>query len=231
MQVEQIAVVDLVPDPDNPNEMDDRTFNALCESIEEEGWIEPIQVVPQLDKYLIVGGHHRARAAEVLGYDTIAAVILDPVKFDQDRRKWNLVKLNVLRGKLNPEKFAKLYEEMATRYDKDVVKSLMGFTTDDAFRKLYKDVKDSLPEGMREQLDKVADEIKTIDDLSLVLNRLFRDHGETLPSNMMVFSWGGKEVLWVRCSDALWKKVKALSEEVAEKGWDMSNVLEAQIGV
>lgn len=232
MQVEEIEVGKLIPDEMNPNEMDDRSFNALCESIQEEGWIEPIQVVPNViddgvvDGYFIVGGHHRAKAAEVLGMEKVPAVVLDPKKFDEDRRQWNLVKLNVLRGKLNPEKFARLYEDLTKRYDSEVVKTLMGFTSEDAFKRLYKDVKRQLPPEMREKLDSVADEIKTIDDLSTVLNRLFAEYGETLPSNMMVFSWGGKEVLWVRCSDAVWKGMKEIADDVAKKGGDINDALE-----
>jgi 5,10-methylenetetrahydrofolate reductase len=101
------------------------------------------------------------------------------------------VKDNLISGKLNPEKFASLYDRMARKYDAEVLQRLMGFTSTDAFQKLYGTVKSSLPKELQDALDDVKDEIKTVDDLSLVLNRLFRDHGETLDSNMMVFSCAG----------------------------------------
>lgn len=223
MQVTELPIEQLVANSSNPNEMDDRTFNALCLSIQEEGWTEPIQVVQiDHDRYEIVGGHHRVQAATVLGIEKVPAVLLDPEKFDQDRRDWNLVKLNVLRGQLNPIKFTELYNRMKDKYDAEVLQSLMGFTSEDAFKRMYQEVKRALPRELQEALAEVREEIKTIDDLSLVLNKLFREYGETLPSNMMVFSWGGREVLWIRANDKLWKLAKRLADDVAEQGGDVA---------
>lgn len=225
----QIVWIDperLRPNPSNPNEQDERTFNALVASIQQEGWLEPCQVV-QVDEdehgpvYEIQSGQHRWEAAKVIGCK-VMCLPLDPAKFDQDRRDWNLVKQNILRGDLNPEKFTTLYRRLTERYDDEVMQSLMGFTTEDAFRKLYKEVKSALPPELQSALDDVKDEIRTIDDLSMVLNRLFAEYGETLPSNMMVFSWGGREVLWVRCDDPLWKMVSALAKETADADGDVA---------
>lgn len=220
-----LAVDQLKPNPSNPNEQDDRMFNATVESIQEEGWVQPCaSVVLDTDDglYEIVAGHHRWEAAKVLGYETVPCFVLDPEKFDRDRRDWNVVKMNMIAGKMNPTKFAQLYERMVQTYDRETLTALMGFTSEDAFRKVYKGVKDALPPELRNALDGVKDEIRTIDDLSLVLNRLFRDHGETLDSNMMVFSWAGKEVLWIRADDRLWKLVQSLAADVAEKKQDMA---------
>jgi hypothetical protein len=222
---DDLAVDSLRKNAANPNEMDDRTFNALCESIQEEGWTEPVTVVPSGDEYVIVGGHHRFDAAVTLGMERVPCWVLDPAKFDEDRQGWNLVKMNVLRGQLNPSKFTALYERMVKTYGAEVLQSLMGFTSEDAFKKMYQDVRKSLPPELAKALDSTKDEIKTIDDLSLVLNRLFREHGETLPTNLMVFSWGGKDVLWVRCSDDLWKVVTGMAKRTVEDEGDMSQVL------
>lgn len=221
----------LVDNAENPNEMDEREFNGLVASIEQEDWVQPMaSVVPLGDgTFEIVGGHHRKYAAVVMGRDRGPCWVLDPKKFDQDRRDWNLVKQNVLHGKLNPEKFSKMYDRLAKTYDAEVMQALMGFTNEDAFQKVYRNVRDSLPDDLKDALDSVKDEIKTIDDLSLVLNRLFAQFGETLPSNMMVFSWGGKEVLWIRCSEATWTYAKQLADEVAAEKGDMDAVLGAAL--
>lgn len=222
--VTTVGLSTLVKNQANPNEQDERTFNALCESIQEEGWTEPMaSVVPGPDgTYQIVGGHHRYDAALVLGFDDGPVWVLDPEKFDQDRQDWNLVKMNVLKGALNPAKFTALYERMVKTYGAEVLQALMGFTSEDAFRSLYKDVRKALPPELARALDEQKGEIRTIDDLSLVLNRLFREHGETLPSNMMVFSWGGKDVLWIRADDALWKMVTDVAKRTAEEKGDMA---------
>jgi hypothetical protein len=214
---------DLVPNPDNPNQQDDKTFNALVDSIETDGWRVPVNAVwvEGRGKYEIVAGEHRWRAAKVIGCK-VPVIALPPEEFDQDRRDWNLVKDNILTGALNPEKFAALYDRMVKKYDGEVLQALMGFTDHDAFRKVYKDVIAGLSPEMQQALEAAKDEIRTIDDLSIVLNRLFREFGETLPANFMVFSFAGKDVLWVRADKPLWSLVSKLAEETTNAGGDVS---------
>lgn len=223
-RMETVSPELLVKNAANPNEQDERTFNALCQSILDEGWVEPMAtVVPMGDgKYQIVGGHHRYEASLVLGIKEGPVWVLDPEKFDQDRQNMTMVKVNILKGKLNPTKFTKLYEEMVGVYGAEVLKAQMGFTSEDAFKSLYQDVRKNLPPELAKALDDTKDEIRTIDDLSLVLNRLFKEHGETLPSNMMVFSFGGKDVLWVRADKELWEAVTTVGKTVAANSDDMN---------
>jgi ParB/RepB/Spo0J family partition protein len=212
----------LQPNRDNPNQQDDATFNALVSSIETEGWTQPVQAVKVGEFWEIVAGEHRWRAARVLDCK-VPVIELPADDFDQDRRDWNLVKDNILRGSLNPEKFARLYDRMAQKYDAEVLQSLMGFTSTDAFSKVYKEVRDALPDALKDALDAAKDEIKTIDGLAAVLNRLFTEFGETLPSNIMTFSWGTKDVLWIQCDSELWKTVKAIADDVSESGESMTD--------
>lgn len=229
MRVVWIDPDDMVPNPGNPNQQDDETFNGLVGAITDEGWTDPAKVVwdEARGKYEIVGGEHRWRAAKVLG-TKCPAIPLPAEMYDRDRRDWVMVKDNMLRGKLNPEKFAQLYDRMAKRYDADVLRTLMGFTSEDAFRKIYKETKAALPPELAKALEDAKDEIKTIDDLSTVLNRLFREHGETLPSDFMVFSYGGKDVLWVRADKELFGKVSAMAEKCHDAGTSLADEL-AQI--
>ena len=229
MTVQWLTVDQLVPNAENPNEQDDATFNGLVESIEQDGWTAPMQAVSigQLDgkeMFEIVAGEHRWRAAKVLQCK-VPVIALPRDDFDEDRRQWTLVKDNILKGKLNPQKFSQLYDRMAKKYDPEVLKTLMGFTTSDAFLKVYQQTKANLPPEMQAALEDAKEEIKTIDDLSRVLNRLFQAHGETLPSNFMVFSYGSKEVLWVRADKALWELITKLGKHVDAEGLDYTAVL------
>lgn len=230
-RVETLPLTSLVKNSANPNEQDERTFNALVESVQEEGWVEPMAtVVPLPDgTYEIVGGHHRFDAATILDLDEGPCWVLDPEKFDKDRRDWTMVKVNVLKGKLNPAKFTALYERMVKEYGQEALQALMGFTSEDAFKSLYRDVKRALPPQLAKALDEQAGEIKTIDDLSLVLNRLFREHGETLPSDFMVFSWGGKDVLWVRAEKPLFDAVRRIADATAKRGDSLADVFQEMI--
>lgn len=229
MQVLWLDTDQCIPNAENPNEQDDSTFNGLVESIEQDGWTSPMQVVSLgsmngKEMYEIVAGEHRWRAGKILQCK-VPAIPLPAADFNEDRRQMTLVKDNILKGKLNPQKFSELYNRLAEKYDADILKSLMGFTSQDAFQKVYQQAKQNLPPELQQALEDAKGEIKTIDDLSLVLNRLFQEHGETLPSNFMVFSYGSKDVLWVRADKELWKIVKGISEEVEKQGLDITAVL------
>lgn len=222
MQVQWLDTGHVHPNPANPNQQDDATFNDLVKSIEQDGWTSPAQVVEiAVGEFEIVAGEHRWRAAKVLG-SRLPAIVLPAEQYHEDRRAWALVKDNQLHGVLNPEKFAKLYNDLKQRYSGDVLRTLMGFTSEDAFRKVYKEARDGLSPEMQKALDASKEEIKTIDDLSNVLNRLFAEFGSTLPSNMMVFSHSGRDVLWVRTDHQLWRLVKARAEDAASKGLDFA---------
>lgn len=184
--------------PENPNEEDEATFDRLVEAIREDGFDEPCIVVPKLNdkgketgRYVMVSGHHRKKAAGYLDYQTVPCVIKKG--WSDDSRKIQLVRRNLLKGSFNPEKFTTLYNDLAKNYDKEVLKQLMGFTKKDAFQKVYKSVSDALPEGQRKKLEDAKENITSVDNLSSVLNQIFRDHGSDLDFNFIVFSFGGKE--------------------------------------
>lgn len=208
----------------NPNEQDERTFNALCESLQEEGWVEPMAtVVSKPDgRYTIVSGHHRTDAALALGMIDGPCLILDPDVFDADRQNWTMVKVNNIRGKLSKTKFTRLYNEMAREYSSEELQTRMGFVDEDAFKAVYEETRKGLSPELQKRLDEQKDEIKTIDDLSLVLNRLFREHGEELQSNMMVFSFLGKDVLWIRADEELWNLVSGVASQTLKERGDMA---------
>jgi hypothetical protein len=187
----------LVPNVANPNQQDDATFNALVRSIRQDGWSQVVTAVaigevtggPE-DRYQIVAGEHRWRAAQIIDCE-VPVLPLPPSQWVDDRQKWMLVKDNILTGKLNPVKFAQLYEEMAARYDAEVLQSLMGFTSSDAFQKVYKETRDALPPEMQ----------------------------KALPSNVMVFTWGKRKVFWVLADKRLWTALEALQARVTSEGY------------
>lgn len=126
-------------------------------------------------------------------------------------------------------KFAKLFNGLMSKYqDKAVLAKLMGFATEAEFKRIYQQVKAKLPAEFAKKLAESKEEIKTIGDLSLVLNRLFAEYGTTLEENFMFFSFGGREHLMVRCSTPLWNVVKRLAEEAHAEKQD-ANVVFADV--
>lgn len=203
----------------NPNAMPDDAFNRLCAEIENVGFIDPIQVVPvDGGRYRILGGAHRYGAAKVLGMEKVPAVVLSQEKWkDVDLQKFVTVRLNMLRGKMNPEKFIKLYEEMAAKYGADALQNLMGVVEVDAWAKLTGGVADALrgsglPKEVLDKFEDSAKELRTVDGLSHVLNQLFTDYGDTLRQNFMVFTYGSKEHLFVACDGETYREAKAIAD-------------------
>lgn len=243
MNVQDIDYDLLVESPWNPNEMADIEFNRLCEELNENGFIDPIQVVPLEDgKFQILGGHHRCKAAKVLAisderFRKIPCMVLSEEKWkDEDLRKFVNLRLNVLRGRLNPTKFVGLYKEMVDKYGDDALQSLMGFTSSDAWGKLVGSVRDALknsglPDELLDKFDETKQEIKTVDDLAGVLNQLFTTYGNTLPYGFMVFTFGGQDNLYVKMDKDLKNKMWAIKDKCKEEKVDISDVLTAALDV
>lgn len=192
----------LDPNPNNPNEMSDAEFNMLSSNIELMGITDPILVRPiEGGRYRIVGGHHRWEVAKVLGFEEVPCTIVTDPDFDDDQEQFQVVRMNVIRGKISPEKFMKMYEKLSVKYADAVMSEAFGFAEEDEFRKLIKQVSKTLPEEIQKDFENAAKELKTIDDLSKLLNHLFTTYGDTLPYGYMLLDFGGKDSVWLRMSN------------------------------
>jgi hypothetical protein len=189
----------LVPNKNNPNEMTDAEFNMLADNIEKTGLTDPLLVRPIEDgKYRIVGGHHRFEVAKILGFEEVPCNIITDPNFDDDAEAFQVVRMNVIRGHMSPEKFMKMYEGLSAKYADDIMRESFGFADEDEFRKLVKQVAATLPPEQKKEFEKAAKELKTIDGITTLLNTLFTKYGDTVPHGYMIVDYGGKESVWVR---------------------------------
>jgi ParB-like chromosome segregation protein Spo0J len=76
IQIEQLPIDELRPDPANPRRISDQELEILTRSIREFVLIDPI-IASKEDKTEI-GGHQRLLAARKLGYKTVPVVLADP---------------------------------------------------------------------------------------------------------------------------------------------------------
>lgn len=226
--------IDLVePNEFNPNEMNDPAFNRLVEEIENTGMIDPIQIVPKEGgKFRIIGGEHRWAGCRSLGWDTVPAHVLTDGRFaDEKLQKLLTVRLNVIKGKLNPEKFTKLYEEMASSYGADQLQALFGFTESDAWNRVVKGVEEALEstgvggKALAGELKRRSKKVKTVDGLSSVLNRLFKKYGNDLEHSFMVFVFGGQEHLYVIADDRIQGSLEEIKKACREQELSINDVL------
>ena len=218
-----LPVTALVKNEANPNKMAAREFDLLIDNIERTGLTDPILVRP-LDyeevfeiaakfdmpdlglvltkeelKFRIVGGHHRFDAAAYLGFEDVPVTVIMDDSFDEDEERFQLVRMNMIRGKLDPQAFFDSYNSLAPAYSDEVLQDAFGFADEAEFRKLIDQTAKALPDkNLQKKFKEAAEEIKTIDGLSKLLNEMFTKYGDTLPFGYMVFDHGGQRSMWLR---------------------------------
>jgi hypothetical protein len=234
----EISLEDIEVNPWNPNEVPAEIFNMLAEDIQNasRGFLQPPLVGPlrmEGDRLIwrIVDGEHRFHAARMADRETIKCVVIDPELMPESEQKKQTVRMNRLRGKLNIKKFVKLVHEVSaeTGTPLEDLGVDFGFQDDEEFQKLIRTARESLPdEEAKEEFDRVRAEIKTVDDLSLVLNSLFTRYGNSLNANFMILDFGGKKHLWVRMRDKRgFNTVREKAIEVLNRGYTFDSFISA----
>lgn len=221
----------IVPNAWNPQKQDELTFQRLCDEIRDVGFVDPLEVVPMDDgTYRILGGEHRWQAAKLVGLDEVPCVVLVDKKWqDEDLQKFTTIRLNVLKGKMDPEKFAKLYGEMADKYGAESLQQLMGYVDTKGFQKLVGDVKrgmkKSLPKELQDEFDEKAKEAKTVEDLSNIIQHLFAKHGDTVNLSFMIFSYGKQEHIYLQMDRETKKAVDKIIAYCKQTEQDINDVI------
>jgi ParB family chromosome partitioning protein len=96
------------PDSEQPRKHFDETGLAeLAQSMRENGLIVPVLVRPVGDRYVLVHGERRYRAAQALGWKTILAEVRD---ISPDEARWLALVENVQRADLSPIEEARAYQ-------------------------------------------------------------------------------------------------------------------------
>ena len=215
------------PDPDNPNRQDLPVFNALVEGIRGYGFLEPVLVAP-LDEedgtYVLISGEHRWRAAQAAGIDKIPAVVVSG--WEEDDRKVHLVRMNALRGKLDPERFTQLWNKLKQRYSEEELRRKLGYGGREAeLRRLIKEVRETLPKAQQDDFDKRAERIRSVEDLTAVVQSLFSRYGSTVSHHFILFSFGGKVHLMVRADKQHFEPIRQLAKWCRDNEVQLDTVL------
>ena len=124
LQVQEIPIDQLRPDPANPRRISDAQIEALTRSIREYGFVQPVLV--RRDDNTVIGGHQRLVAARRLGYKTVPVVFLDLTL--EQARVLNLG-LNKISGDWDQELLARLVADLKPMEAIDL--SLSGFSEDE----------------------------------------------------------------------------------------------------
>ena len=197
--------------------------------MENDEFSEALGIAPDAE----IGGHHRHMACQALGYEAIPAIVLTDEKWqNEEEQKLETVRLNVIKGELDSERFMALYQEVAEQHGEDAVGDLMGFSDEAAFKKMVGDttraMRDAgLPDDAVNELEDIfgddSDEDRTMENLTAILQRIFKKYGDTLSQHFMYFDWGGKQHLYVECSVKSFKAVERMMDAVRSSGVNASD--------
>ena len=107
----QIPIDQIQPNPYQPRRMfNEASIDELARSVREHGIVQPLVVMRAGDKYKLIAGERRFRAAQKAGLATVPAVVKDALK-SGDALQLALVE-NIQREDLNPMEEANAYHQL-----------------------------------------------------------------------------------------------------------------------
>ena len=111
LQLELIA-----PNPQQPRtHFDEETLSGLAESIGEVGVLQPVVVRTEGDRYILIAGERRCRAARIAGLDEIPAIIKSG-DVDETTSLAEALIENVQREDLSPLEEAAGYQQLLVEF-------------------------------------------------------------------------------------------------------------------
>ena len=96
IEITNLPIGDLRPDPANPRRISDEELESLTRSIREFGLIDPI--IARREDKVVIGGHQRLLAARKLGLKEVPVVLVD---LSQDQARLLNLALNRCPGALD----------------------------------------------------------------------------------------------------------------------------------
>lgn len=123
---EDISVDNIIPCSFQPrSEFNEDALNSLCESIKEKGVLQPLLVRKKDEKYEIIAGERRWRAAKMAGISSVPVVIKD---FDDCETLEIALIENLQRENLSAIEEAEGFNRLVTEhgYTQDVLGKVIG---------------------------------------------------------------------------------------------------------
>jgi ParB family chromosome partitioning protein len=113
-RVKELEIDRIEPNPRQPrNQFDKDHLKGLAASIEKHGVLQPIVVRRRDDRYQLIMGERRLRAARIAGKTSVPAIVREAT--DEDSLKYALME-NLQREDLNPLEEARGYLELKDEF-------------------------------------------------------------------------------------------------------------------
>lgn len=240
----------LVKNELNPNKMSTREFDLLVDNMQRTGLTDAILVTPvdregfnKLQKsksklsmpelilkseaqFRIVGGHHRYDGASYLQMPEVPVTIITDPDFDADAENFQMVRMNMIRGRMDPTAFFDLYQSMQERYSDEIMQTAFGFAEEAEFKRLIAQTAKSIEDPtMKKKFQEAAAEVKTVDGLAKLLNTIFTKYGDTMPFGYMIFDHAGQRSVWLRIKGDTMKALDLIGEMCVEQQRSVDDIL------
>ena len=190
-----IAIEDIIPNRFQPRLVfDDASLNDLSASIKEHGIIQPLVVRRLGDKYEIVAGERRYRAAKMAGLTSVPAVLS---KIDDKTSAEVAISENVQRKELNPIEEAKSYQALLSQ----------GFMSKQELAQ-----KIGVPQNVLENKLKLLTLAKEVQD-ALLNNKISERHARSL----LKLKESNEQVIWLNKIIDNKLNVKELEKELSKE--------------
>lgn len=124
--IREIAITDIIPNPDQPRrDFDPQALNELADSLLVHGLLQPVLVRPIGERYCIIAGERRLRAAQIAGFTKISVIV--QVCSDQEMAERALIE-NIQRADLTPVEEGFAYARLIKEYGmtQDLVAQRVG---------------------------------------------------------------------------------------------------------
>lgn len=129
VQIVQVPIDELHPDPRNPRKISADELDALTRSLREFGFVQP--VIARHDDHVVIGGHQRLVAARRLGLKTVPTIFVD--LSPEQSHLLNLA-LNKISGEWDEQLLARLLADLQSTDGVDL--AISGFADDEIKRLL-----------------------------------------------------------------------------------------------
>lgn len=211
-------------------------LGRLVREIQDVGFLDPLIVVPILDAqgiyYRILGGEHRYKAAMTLGLPGVPCVVLEDPKFqDEELQKAMTARLIFLKGKVDRTKLVHLVKEFADKYSAEKTRDLFAFTDQTAWNQIVWGLKKQiqkagLPAEAVKEFDERARGKTAMKDLTAIVEYLFTTYKGTLSHGYMVFTFSGRQYVYIPATGPTVAAAEKLMNACAEHSIDINLVLQ-----
>ncbi|MDR3587549.1 MAG: ParB/RepB/Spo0J family partition protein [Desulfosporosinus sp.] len=112
--IKEIDISDIEPNPDQPRrEFDPQALNDLADSLRDHGLLQPILVRPFGERYYVIAGERRLRAAKIAGFSKINSIV--QLCSDLEMAERALIE-NIQRADLSPIEEGMAYHRLIEDY-------------------------------------------------------------------------------------------------------------------